>query len=194
MERLGFDPRNAPVSAPFPLPRSKLKMGIGPLKFAQRPVHNLLNNLLCLSFSSSLPSSLSCLFSSLTLFLFRFRVPFTNCASHPSFCILSHPDCRCKISYRKKNVEALPFTYLLYKCALVHFTVPCEIVVQSNRLIFPRFAKCYPEIPRLFTSHRETAVAPFLENNRTRYSKCLENSILNLILIQSRDICVLVAP
>lgn len=36
---VGFDP---PLRRSCP--RSKLKMGIGPLKFEQRPVHNLLNN------------------------------------------------------------------------------------------------------------------------------------------------------
>jgi len=77
---LALTPRNASVSAPFPLPRSKLKMGIGPLKFAQRPVHNLLNNLFYLfPFLSLLPSPFSFFF--LSLFLSRFHFVLERCFS-----------------------------------------------------------------------------------------------------------------
>lgn len=45
----------------------------------------------------------------------------------------------------------------------------------------------------LFTSRWETMTVLFLLENNLN-TKCLDNSILNLILVQMRDICVFVVP
>jgi len=49
------------------------------------------------------PSSLLPFPFSFSLFFFLAFISFSNDASHPSFCALSHPDCRCKLSYRRKG-------------------------------------------------------------------------------------------